>query len=77
MRMRRARGEVCDLAVGRLAAALGVSVMVAIAIYYLFERPVTKALRSALGQIAMLRGIRLEPKIGTKTEPIPPAPTAG
>jgi peptidoglycan/LPS O-acetylase OafA/YrhL len=64
-----------------LAVALGVSVAVAILIYYLFERPVTRALRSALGQIATLRGIRLEPKIGTKigakTEPIPPAPTAG
>jgi len=64
-----------------LAAAVGVSVAVATAIYYLFERPVTQALRSAIGQCSILRGIRLEPKIGTtigtKPEPVPPAPTAG
>jgi peptidoglycan/LPS O-acetylase OafA/YrhL len=72
-----------------LVAVVGASVAVAVVIYYLFERPVTQALRSAIARYPMLRRIRLEPKIGTqigakvvtkigtKTEPAPPAPTAG
>jgi exopolysaccharide production protein ExoZ len=72
-----------------LAVTVGVSAVMATIIYYLFERPVTLALRSLVGQFSVLRGIRLEPKIPTKiptkmvateivtkTGPVPPTPTA-
>jgi exopolysaccharide production protein ExoZ len=67
-----------------LVVTLGVAAVMATMIYYLFERPVTRALRSLIGQLPVLRGIRLEPKmttemaaeIVTKAKPVPPTPTA-
>jgi peptidoglycan/LPS O-acetylase OafA/YrhL len=64
-----------------LVMTVGVAAVVAVMIYYLFERPVTLALRSLVGQFAILRSIRQEPKIATeiatKPAPAPPTPTAG
>jgi exopolysaccharide production protein ExoZ len=60
-----------------LAATVGVSLAFAVMIYYLFERPVTQALRSAIGKYPILRGIRLESRIDTDIATKPrPAPTA-
>jgi peptidoglycan/LPS O-acetylase OafA/YrhL len=67
-----------------LVVTVGVAAVMATMIYYLFERPVTRALRSLIGQLSVLRGIRLEPKMATKmaaemvtkTKPVPPTPTA-
>jgi hypothetical protein len=44
-------------------------------------RAAAAALRSLVGQLSMLRGIRQEPKMATeivaKPAPVPPTPTAG